>query len=177
MKKNAITKEESKLAMQAQAPMDENRNETKMVTSFKQLAKVATKPRDMFGGNAQWIKPDELFSEDYRDGLQSPAFFISKAFKYTSKTLGDRVGLEIITSNNRCYNVGLPFNENDIKRMGILDHFAADKTVIIGPVCFQKLDLGKGNDYYDVVPYENGVNQNAPVEIPFVETDFEYGDF
>jgi len=175
--KDKITREESKLALQAQSPIDENRQESKTIVSFKQLAKIATKPRDMFGGNAQWIKADDMFQPEYRDGLQSPPFVITKAFKYVSKTLGDRIGLEVVLSNKRCYNIGFPYNENDTKRMSILDHFAVDKTALIGPVCLQKLDLGKGNAYYDVVPYESDVAQTAPVEIPFEEIDFEYGDF
>src|SRR5215510_3952951 len=171
-RKQNPTNEESKLALQAQSPVDENRHETGMIASFKQLAKTATNARMLFGGNGQWIKADELFRDDFQDGRVSRPFVITKACKYTSKTLGDRFGMEIITANKRCYNVGMPFNENDSKRVALLDHFSEKTAAMLGPVALQKLDLGKGNPYYDIIPYELS-GTNAPVEIPFQDINFD----
>lgn len=172
-RKENPTIEESRLALKAQSPIDESRHESLQVTSFKQLAKSATSARKLFGGNGQWIKADELFNDDYRDGLESPAFVITKAFRYVSKTLGDRFGLEIVMSNKRCYNVGFPFNDADSKRVSLVDAFAgASGEMLIGPVCLRKLDLGRGNPYYDIVPFDSS-NADAPIEVPFQEIEFD----
>lgn len=171
-RKQNPTSEESQLALQSQAPLDESKHEAKMVASFKQLAKVATSARQVFGGNGQWVKSEDLFRDDYRDGLESPPFVITNAFRYTSKALGDRMGIEIIMSNKRCYHIGFPLNESDSKRAAVLDHFVDSKGQLLGPVCLHKLDLGKGSAYYDIVPYD-GTAADAPIEIPFEEFEFD----
>lgn len=173
MKREKITVEESKLAIAAQSPVDENKQSLAGLTSFKQLAKASTSGRVLFGGNGQWIKADDLFSYDYKDGLESPPFVVTKAFRYVSKgTNRERFGVEIVMANKRCYNVGMPFNENDSKRVAILDFFANKTGSLIGPLCLVKLDLGKGNPYYDFVPYESGATESSP-EIPFSDVDFD----
>lgn len=171
-RKENPTTEESRLALKAQSPVDESRHESMQVTSFKQLAKAATSARAVFGGNGQWIKADDLFKDDYKDGLESPAFVITKAFRYVSKTLGDRFGIEIVMSNKRVYNVGFPFNDADSKRVAIVDMFAGKTGVMLGPVCLTKLDLGRGNPYYDIIAFDAG-HGDAPVEIPFQEIEFD----
>jgi len=177
MKKNTITKEESKLAMEAQRPLDENQHETKAiarVSTFKQLATVSRSARQMFGGNAQWKQAKALFDPRYRDGLESPPFFITRAFKYKSKEIaGDRIGLEMCFSNGQFCTVGLGLNENDSKRMDLLASFPEGKGEPIGPFCMTMLPTDKGNDYYDIVPYVQANVTNAETEIPFVEFDEE----
>lgn len=163
-RKQNPTAEESKLAIEAQAPAPIQR-----LDSFKQLAKVSRSARMAFGGNAQWLKADMLFNPDYRDGLESPPFIITRAFKYVSKTLGDRFGIEIALSNGRFYNVGFPFNEGDSKRVQLLDMFAERNAQPFGPVVLRQLDLGKGNAYYDIVPFDQESLANADIEIPFAE--------
>jgi hypothetical protein len=171
-RKQNPTAEESALALQAQSPIDESRHESKSIASFKQLAKVATSIRSVVGGNGQWIKADDLFRDDYRDGLESPAFVISKAFQYESKKLGSRFGLEIIMSNKQVYNVGFPFRDTDSKRVAILDAFHGKSGVLLGPVRLIKLDLGQPNPYYDIQAAE-ATGEIAPIEIPFEEIEFD----
>ena len=171
-RKENPTTEESKLALKAQSPMDESRHESLQVTSFKQLAKAATSARTIFGGNGQWIKAEDLFKDDYRDGLESPAFVITKAFQYESKKLGSRLGIEIVMSNKHCYNIGFPFKESDSKRVALLDAFHGKSGVMLGPVRLVRLDLGQPNPYYDIQPAD-ATGEIAPVEIPFEEIEFD----
>lgn len=175
--KDKITRGESKLAMEAQRPIDENQHETKAiarVSTFKQLATVSRSARQMFGGNAQWKQAKSLFDTRYRDGLESPPFFITRAFKYKSKEIaGERIGIEMCFSNGQYCTVGLGLNENDSKRVEILNSFPGGKGEPIGPFCMTMLPTGKGNDYFDIVPYVQGNVANAEAEIPFVEFDEE----
>ena len=172
-RKQNPTAEESKAAIEAQMPLRYDASQSpasvQRVNSFKQLAKVSRPARMAFGGNSQWLRADMLFNPDYRDGLESPPFIITRAFKYNSKILGERFGIEIALSNGRFYNVGFPFNEGDSKRVQILDMFAERNASPFGPVVLHKLDLGKGNDYYDIVPFDQESLANADVEIPFAE--------
>jgi hypothetical protein len=175
MKKNTITKEESKAAMNVQRPLDEGDHETKAIariSTFKQLAKVSRSARQMFGGNAQWKQAKMLFDSRYRDGLESPPFFITRAFKYQSKEIaGNRLGVEMCFSNGQFCTVGFGLNENDSKRMAILDSFPEGKGDPIGPFCIVGLPTDKGNDYYDIIPYVKENVPNSEMEIPFVEFD------
>lgn len=171
-RKENPTPQESQLALKAQSPIDESRHESLQVTSFKQLAKAATSARAVFGGNGQWIKADDLFKDDYRDGLESPAFVITKAFQYESKKLGSRFGIEIIMSNKHVYNIGFPFRDTDSKRVALLDAFHGKTGVMLGPVRLVKLDLGQPNPYYDIQPAD-ATGEIAPVEIPFEEIEFD----
>ena len=171
-RKENPTAEESKLALKAQSPIDESRHESLQVTSFKQLAKTATSARTIFGGNGQWIKAEDLFRDDYRNGLESPAFVITKAFQYESKKLGSRLGIEIVMSNKHCYNIGFPFKDSDSKRVALLDAFHGKSGVMLGPVRLVRLDLGQPNPYYDIQPAD-ATGEIAPVEIPFEEIEFD----
>jgi hypothetical protein len=171
--------EESKAALQLQMPLSEQRgedapNKLERVSTFKQLAKVARSSRLAFGSNGQWIQTHKLFNAGYRDGLESPPFYITKAFRYKSKEIvGPRMGIEIMMANGRSYIVGLGLNEGDIKRNGILDMFVQPNAEPIGPFVFVPLNVGKGNDYYDLQPYSQAAIQDASIEIPFVEIDEE----
>lgn len=176
-RKQNPTTEESKAAMDLQRPIqseDTPATAIQRVSTFKQLAKVSRSSRLMFGNNGQWIQTKNLFRDDYRNGLESPPFFITKAFRYKSKEItGPRMGIEIMMSNGRSYIVGLGVNENDTKRNGILVAFESPNAEPIGPFVFVPLGVGKGNDYYDLQPFEQAAIQNADVEIPFVEIDEE----
>ena len=173
-RKENPTTEESKLALKAQSPMDESRHESLQATSFKQLAKAATSARTIFGGNGQWIKAEDLFKDDYRNGLESPVFFITKAFQYESKKLGSRLGIEIVMSNKQVYNIGFPFKETDSKRVALLDLFHGKSGIMLGPVRLVRLDLGQANPYYDIQPGDSiaEIGQN-PFEISFEEIEFD----
>ena len=178
-RKENPTIEESKLAMEMQSPViraiDESQNETKAiacVSTFKQLAKVSRSARQMFGGNAQWKQAKSLFDPAYRDGLESPPFFITRAFKYKSKEIaGDRIGIEMCFSNGQFCTVGLGFNEKDSVRSEILNSFPGGKGEPIGPFAMQMLPTDKGNDYFNIVPYVQSAS--AEMEIPFLEIDEE----
>jgi hypothetical protein len=173
MKKDKITKEESKLAMQAQSPVDEARHETKAiakVSTFKQLAKVSRSARYTFGGTTTWIQPANLFNESYRNGLESVPFFVTKAWEYTSKSgYGQRLGMEIVLSDGKMFMVGLGLNEGDIKRNNLIQMFQ-DQAEPIGPFMLTKLPTNKGNDYYDLNPFEPE-NTSQSTEISFVAID------
>lgn len=185
MKKDKITKEESNLAMEMQSPIrhdasqvpvrsiDEAQHETKAlsrISTFKQLAKVSRSARQMFGGNAQWKQAKSLFDPAYRDGLESPPFFITRAFKYKSKEIaGDRIGIEMCFSNGQFCTVGLGFNEKDSVRREILNSFPDGKGEPIGPFAMQMLPTDKGNDYFNIVPYVQAAT--SEMEIPFLEID------
>jgi len=172
-RKENPTPQESQLALKAQSPMDESRHDTAIakVSTFKQLAKVSRSARQLFGGNAQWKQAKSLFNPRYRDGLESPPFFITRAFRYKSKELeGPRIGVEMCFSNGQFCTVGFGYNENDSKRRAILESFGEGRSnEPIGPFCMVMLPTGKGNDYYDLVPYVQGNVVNAEMEIPFVE--------
>lgn len=179
MKKNAITKEESKAAMEMQAPIqppvvDENRHETKAiarVSTFKQLAKIATSSRLAIGGNSQWIQPEKLFSPEYEGGLISPPFFITKAFAYVSKKgFGDRFGIEIVLSNGAMYMTSFPLKDGDIVRNSLIAMFKEPNAPPVGPFEIAKLPTNKGNDYYSLVACESRKQTEEP-EIPFVAID------
>lgn len=181
-RKETITPEESKLAMKMQSPIDESRHHTAIakVSTFKQLAKVSRSARMMFGGQSQWVKPDQMFDPSYRDGLETPPFFITRAFSYKSPARNNApaVGIEMAFSDGKMYTCGFGLNQGDQKRMRILRSFETeDRKPIetaepIGPFCVVRLSMpDKPNDYYDIVPYQKDNVSSADVEIPFVEID------
>jgi len=185
---NKPSREEKEIATTMQAPFNppkaeetglattdwQNRGVARMNT-FKQLAKVSRSARLAFGsGNAQWIRPQDLFNPQYRNGFESPPFYITRAFRFVSKGgYGDRLGIEIVMSNGRSYNVGFSFNEGDSKRAAILAMFDSQTAEPMGPFCIRPLPMNKGNDYLDIVPYESDSVQTVEVDIPFVEISDE----
>jgi hypothetical protein len=184
---NKPSREEKQLATDMQAPFNPPviEQETGIATTewqargvsrmntFKQLAKVSRSARLAFGsGNANWIRPQDLFNPAYRNGFESPPFYITRAFRFVSKGgYGDRLGIEIVMSNGRSYNVGFSFNEGDSKRAAILAMFDTANAEPMGPFCIKPLPMNKGNDYLDIVPYEPETVQSTEVDIPFVEID------
>lgn len=187
-RKENPTIEESKLALKAQSPIDESRHETAIarVSTFKQLAKVSRSARMMFGGTSQWVKPDQMFDPKYRDGLETPPFFITRAFSYKSPARNNAtaLGIEMAFSDGKMYNCGFGLNQGDTKRMRILRSFETedrkpiDTAEPIGPFCIVRLSMpDKPNDYYDIVPYQKDNATTGDAEIPFVEIEFEFGDF
>jgi hypothetical protein len=171
--RNKPTTEEKEAAMDLQRPIQ---GEDKPVTAvqrsntFAQLAKFSRNSNLMFGGNAQWIQPVNLFNKDYQDGLESVPFYITNAFRYVSKHgYGERLGLEIALSNGRMYQVALGLNENDSVRMKILGTFQSGDTTPVGPFQLVKLPTRKGNDYYDLRPLEIAVRTNDAIDVPFTE--------
>ena len=182
MKKVNPTSEETSAAIAAQAPRTIQGEDApppaalQSVSAFKSLAKFSRSARLAFGSATQWVKPDMLFRENYKDNLESPPFFITRAFKYKRPATGkDGIGLELAFSNGKMYNVGLGLNEDDSKRTAILRMFQnADGSNIanaepVGPFCMTKLPTDKGHDYYDLVPYETVQPQSADIDIPFIE--------
>jgi len=176
MKKNTITKEESKLAMEAQSPVEESKHETQAiarVSTFKQLAKVSRNARITFGGTSQWVQPENLFNEKYHHGLESVPFFVTKAFAFTSKKFNvPRIGLEIVLSDGKMFLVALGLNPGDIKRNNMIALFKEEGAQPIGPFILTKLPTTKGNDYYDIAPFEPQ-NASETVEISFVEPEID----
>jgi len=174
MKKDKITKEESRLAMEAQSPIDEARHETKAiakVSTFKQLAKVSRNAKYAFGGTSQWVQPENLFNDQYKDGLESVPFFVTKAFAFTSKKFNvPRIGLEIVLSDGKMFLVALGLNPGDIKRNNMIAMFKDEAAQPIGPFILTKLPTNKGHDYYDLNPFEPE-NASQSTEISFVAID------
>jgi len=178
MKKNAITREESKLAMEAQSPIDENRHQTSIarISSFKQLAKVSRSSKLTFGSASQWVKPEMLFSPDYEDGLMSAPFYITNAFSFKSKSRNNAkaLGVEMAFADGHMYICGFGLNPGDLKRNRLLSMFETeDRKRIegaepIGPFMIVRLSMpDKPNDYYDIVPYEKEQAANATPVIAF----------
>jgi hypothetical protein len=186
-RKENPTQEESKLALKAQSPMDESRHDTAIakVSTFKQLAKVSRSSRLMFGGAAQWVRPDQLFNPDYRDGFESAPFYITRAFSYKSKARNNAkaLGVEMAFADGKMYNCGFGLNQGDLKRTRILAAFEDESgrrietAEPIGPFCIVRLSMpDKPNDYYDIVPYDSGnnVQQGDPeIAFPAIVTDDE----
>lgn len=177
-RKQNPTAEESKAAMQMQMPITQGDEAPptalQRVSTFKQLAKVSRSARLAFGSAMNWVKPEMLFNEAYRDGLESPPFFITKAFKFKSKEIpGDRLGIEIVLSNGKSYNVSLGLNENDSVRMGIYQMFQQPNAEPVGPFAMTRLPTDKGNDYWNITPYSQAALNGPDVDIPFVEIDEE----
>lgn len=170
--KTKPTTEETKAAINLQAPhtVQGEDKPIQRTNTFAQLARVSRDAHITFGGRAQWIQPINLFNDKYREGFESVPFYITKAWQFTSKHgYGERLGLEIVLSDSRMYYVALGLTEGDLKRNDILDMFAERNASPLGPLCMRLLPLDKGNDYYDVVPYENVVGTTEGVDIPFVE--------
>lgn len=171
--KHKPTKEETAAAVELQRPIQsEDKPATVLQRSntFAQLAKVSRDARITFGGNTQWAKPEQLFNDKYREGLESVPFFITRAWKFNSKGgYGERLGLEIVLSGGQMYSFALPYREGDIKRNDILAAFKDRGAPPLGPVCMTRLSLNRGNDYYDIVPFENVINTTEGIDIPFVE--------
>ncbi len=176
-KKEQITREESKLALAAQSPIDESQAETKAiarVSTFKQLAKIATSSRLAVGGNAQWIQPHHLFNDEYEGGMISPPFYITKAFAYVSKKgYGDRFGIEFVLSNGAMYMTSFPLKEGDITRNNLIAMFKEPGAPPIGPFEIAKLPTNKGNDYYSLVACNVIKQESIDPEIPFAPIDPE----
>lgn len=150
------------------------------VSTFKQLAKVSRSSRLAFGSASQWVKPEMLFNPAYRDGLETPPFYITKAFKYKSKEIkGDRLGIEIIFSNAKSYNIGFGLNEKDSVRNGILAAFTGpdgkprQDAEPIGMFSMTALPTGKGNNYWNIQPFVQANEGGPDVDIPFIEVDNE----
>lgn len=177
-RKENPTIEESKLAMEMQSPVvravDESQHETKAVarvSTFKQLAKVSRNARLTFGGTSQWVQPERLFDASYQNGLESVPFFVTKAFEFTSKSgYGQRLGMEIVLSDGKMFLVALGLNDGDIKRNNMIALFKDEGAQPIGPFVLVKLPTNKGNDYYDLNPYQPE-NSAQTDEISFVEID------
>jgi len=173
--KNKPTKEETTAAIEVQRPIQNVQSEDKppvqRVNAFAQLAKVSRDSRHLLGGGtAQWIQPQDLFDEGYRDNLESVPFFITRAWRFKSKQgYGERLGIEIVMSNNRVYSVAFPWNDADEKRKDILALFKERNAPPVGPLCIRKLPKDKGNDYYDIAPYETGAASIEEKDIPFIE--------
>jgi hypothetical protein len=182
-RKQNPTAEESQVALEAQMPPARIQHEsadevqpTKLqrVSTFKQLAAVSRSARLAFGSAMNWVKPAMLFNEAYRLGLESPPFFITKAFKFKSKEIpGDRLGIEIVLSNGKSYNVSLGLNENDSVRMGIYQMFQQPNAEPVGPFSMTRLPTDKGNDYWNITPYQPQDIPGPDVDVPFVEIDEE----
>lgn len=151
--------EEVNAAIEAQAPSPQRneRGEDKPVprsNTFAQLAKVSRSAQLAIGGAAQWVKPEQMFNVAYKNGDESVPFYITKAWSFTSKQgFGQRLGLEVVFSNGRMYNVALGLNDGDSKRNSLILQFE-QSAAPIGPFVMVKLPLNKGNDYYDIVPQE-----------------------
>lgn len=171
--KNKPTTEEVKAAIETQAPINKAQGEDKPVkasNTFAQLAKVSTNARIAFGGNSQWVKPEQLFNESYRDGYESVPFFITRAWSFKSKGgFGERIGIEIVLSGGQMYSVALPYKDGDVKRGDLIARFSDRGAPPIGPLCMKRLPLNKGNDYYDIVPFEGVTTATENADIPFVE--------
>jgi hypothetical protein len=168
-RKQNPTKEESQAALEAQAPANTS---LQRVSTFKQLAKISRSARLAFGNALTWVKPEMLFRADYRGGLESPPFFVTKAFKYNRRmTDTPGLGLEIVFADGKPYNVGLNLNDSDSKRNNILDAFSQPNVEPIGPFVMIQLDLGKASPYYDLQPYEQEKSSSPDVTIPFIEID------
>jgi hypothetical protein len=177
-RKQNPTAEESQAAMEAQMPHvrseDAPPTALQRISTFKQLAKVSRSARLAFGSAMNWVKPEMLFSESYRDGFETPPFFITKAFKFKSKDIpGDRLGIEIVLSNGKSYNIALGLNENDSVRMGIYQMFQQPNAEPVGPFSMSRLPTDKGNDYWNITPYQPLNTTGPDVDIPFVEIDEE----
>ena len=188
MKKEKITIEESKLATEMQRPIsqdefqttqppraiDETQHETKAISkisTFKQLAKVSRNARLTFGGTSQWVQPEKLFNESYQNGLESVPFFVTKAFSFNSKAgYGQRLGMEIVLSDGKMFLIALGLNEGDIKRNNMIALFKDEGAQPIGPFVLVKLPTNKGNDYYDINPFEP-MSDVASDGISFVAID------
>ena len=184
--KDKITREESKAAMEMQSPVirpiDESQHETKAlsrVSTFMQLAKVSRSARLAFGGNSPWLKPEMLFRQDYRDGLESVPFIITKAFQYTRKfNSKPGLGIEIMLSDGKMYNVGFNLNDGDSKRHGLIEMFRDRSAQPIGPFMIIQLHMpDQPNAYYDIVPYEKEALSQSDPEIPFVEISLDPDTF
>lgn len=171
--KNTLTPEESKAAVELQRPIQsEDKPALPRANTFQQLAKVSRDSRLVFGnGAAQWAQPGHLFDESYRNGLESAPFYITRAWRFKSKSgFGERLGIEIVLSNARIYSVALPWNDADEKRKDILAMFSERNAPPLGPLCMKKLPKDKGNDYYDIAPFESGfIPSSESIEVPFVE--------
>lgn len=166
------SRKETQAAQEAQAPQKPV-NEPKALAKpsvFNEMKKYA-RPAHQFGEATQFVKPVDLFNSAYREGHESTPFFVRRAWQFTSKEgFGERIGIEIVLSNGRVYNVALSITDGDLKRNGLLKMFAEPNTQPIGPLCFKMLPLGRGNDYYDIVPY--GTNRdNSAIDIPFDNLD------
>jgi hypothetical protein len=181
-KKKNPTRKESQAAVEAQAPITSQSpiESARPMTStmslakpsaFQQLAKVS---RRMQGDATTFAKPEMLFNENYRDGLESTPFFVTKAFAFVSKGgFGDRLGLTITLLNGNLYNIALSLKPGDQKRMGMIEALAQDSTPI-GPVCLVKLYLPRGGSpYYDIQPYGQKVTEE--IDIPFPTEGFDDG--
>lgn len=164
--------EEVNAAIEAQAPASPRTERTEdkptpRSNTFAQLAKVSRSAQLAIGGSSQWVKPEELFNDNYKGGDISVPFFITRAWSFRSKQgFGNRLGIEIVLSNGRIYSVALGLNEGDSKRNGLIMQFEQSATPI-GPFVMQKLPLDKGNPYYDIVPDEE--NTATDVAIPFAK--------
>ena len=172
--KNKPTAEEKRLANELQATPElppQAPAPIQRVNTFAQLAKVSRDSRIVFGSaSAQWVKTEMLFNDQYREGLESIPFFITRAWKFKSKQgYGERLGIEIAMSNGRIYSVAFPWNDADEKRKDILAMFSERNASPLGPVCIRKLPKDKGNDYYDIAAYESNTNISTDIDMPFVE--------
>lgn len=155
-------------AMEAQAPINPVQPLTK-ASPFQRLAKVS---RQMNTEATVFAKPEMLFNDNYRDGLESTPFYVSKAFEFESKDgYGHRIGLTITLINGNSYNIALTLKQGDQKRNGMLKAFETDSTPI-GPLCLVKLSLPRGGKpYYDIQPY--GAKTTDEIDIPFPTEDFD----
>lgn len=183
VRKEQPSKAEIEGAIELQSPIanqsyDHGQSEVKAkslerVSTFRQLAKASRSARIAFGSATQFVKPVDLFSPGYRDGYESVPFFVTHTWKFQSKQgYGERLGMEIALSNGRMYNVALGLNAGDLKRHEMLALFSRPGAEPIGPLCLRMLPRSKGNDYYDIVPYESEVSiQGVEIEIPFTAID------
>lgn len=173
--KNKPTATEVKAAIEAQAPRIVQGDEApattvQRVNTFAQLAKMSTSASLIFGGTSQWLQPARLFNEKYNLGLESVPFYITRAFKFKSKSgFGQRLGIEIVLSNGKMFLVSLGLNDNDSVRTKILAIFENPAAPPVGPFVLTMLPTDKGNDYYNLQPQETVNTTGANPDVAYVE--------
>jgi hypothetical protein len=171
------TTEEKQLATEMQTPIARAPRTTQgedapvqRVNTFAQLAKMSTSASLIFGGTSQWLQPARLFNEQYEGGQVSVPFYITRAFKYKSKSgFGQRLGIEVVLSNGKMFLVSLGLNDNDSVRTKILGIFQNPAAPPVGPFVLCLLPTNKGNDYYDLQPADQAVYKAADLDVPYVE--------
>ena len=162
MRKQAVTRHESKAAMEAQAPISQDKPQALATQGiFNSLMSQPTvDARQMLGGDrTDWINAmDEENPLFPTGGNFSRPFFILRAWFFQSKnaTQKDRMGIKLATPDNKVWHISLSYPFNDAgdpmypDRAVILDHFNSSTTAI-GLIQFEKVDRGQNHPYWRMI--------------------------
>jgi len=183
MKKKIVpTAKEKALADELQTPTEKPQALQSKLGIFDTLLRTPTidAAQLLGGGKTEWINAmDDVNPLFPTAGAFSVAFFVLRAWYYTSKTAKqpDRMGIKIATPDQKVWHLALsyPFSDETgepvyADRQAVLEHFE-QSTQAVGLMQFQKVDRGQPNPYWRLIYADEHSLELAGEKMPVAPVD------